>query len=666
MKSMCIAGAGVVALLGAAAAATIENETLKVDFDERSGAFSVADRRTGRTWTQLPEEHAIAVESVERKDREIRFAARAKGVAGKLQGSLSLDGEVVRAQLDAPTDAAFDRDDACLVGWPCPFAGEVGDRILLPHGSGFSFPAEQTDMGEHFDWRMHGYSREWRMAMWGQYTESAAADGEILPKDGYMAVVETPCNTVGTYLKRANGRMGFALLWESDLGAWGHARRVRFEFMPKCGPMDIALRYRGEMKRIGYYKTFAEKAAERPAMDDAFRRIAGSPSVWYWAVDGRKAEVCRALREECGFGDFLFQFAARRDLGTWVTPQEVKACAEAVPGVLLSEYDMYMDTMDSKYIPLIAYVRPYWSTDAADNGDIIRLADGTIRRGWKVAFKGDADGAAKGIGCATICEQRIARYVRKRLRAELAKTPWYNARYLDGMGCIEPFECYDPNHRMSRRECVERRREMMSIPGREFGLITSTEDGPDYLACICDYFTCGFSGANDYRVDGGRWMWRIYDGEPPDSIRRGTDEKTRMPIFEMVYHACTVSYWDWCDYNNKFPRIWWKRDLFNALCGTPPLYFFNEETWPRFKPLLRASYAVAASTAIATARSPMKAYRILTRDRSVHRTEFENGVACTVNFGDSPYAMKDGYVLAPRSRRLEGRQGPGADRAPRP
>ena len=42
-----------------------------------------------------------------------------------------------------------------------------------------------------------------------------------------------------------------------------------------------------------------------------------------------------------------------------------------------------------------------------------------------------------------------------------------------------------------------------------------------------------------------------------------------------------------CDYNFKFPKIWWKRDLFNALCGTPPFYFFNEKTWPRFRDRLK-------------------------------------------------------------------------------
>ena len=645
--------AAVAACVGSISAAVLENDRLKVDFNERNGAFGVTDKRNGRAWTQFAEEHAIRLTNVRRTADMILFDATAKGVKGPLFGEVALVGETIRCRLDGSADVAFGAGDANLVGWPCPFAAEKGDRNLIPHGSGFSFPAEQTDMGKPFYARMVGCSRSLRMGMWGQYMERIAADGEVLGAGGYLAVVETPCNTIGFYRKRPNGLMAFSLLWDNDMRTWGHARLIRYEFLADGGAMEMALRYREEMKRRGYYKLFAQKAKERPQMAENFRRIAGAPSVWYWADDGGKAEVCRYLREKCGFGDFLFQFAARKDLGVWVTPEEVKACAEAAPGVLLSEYDMYMDTMDSKYIPLIAYVRPYWSTDAADADDIVRSCDGSVRRGWKVAFKGNADGVGDGVGCATTCEKKIAYYVRKRVRSELAKCPWYNTRYFDGMGCCAPFECWNPKHRMNRRECVELRREMMAIPGNEFGLIASTEDGPDYLASVCDYFTCGFSADNDYRVDGGRWMWKIYEGDPPDSIRRGTDETTRMPVFEMVFHGCSVAYWDWCDYNFKFPKIWWKRDLFNALCGTPPLYFFNEETWPRFRDRLKPSYETTTTIAKATYSTPISRYRILTPDRSVQRCEFENGVASTVNFGEKPYAMKDGFVLPPHGRRFE-------------
>ena len=89
-----------------------------------------------------------------------------------------------------------------------------------------------------------------------------------------MAVVETPCNAVGFYVRRGNGMMAFSCLWQNDLGTWGHRRRIRFEFMPECSPMSVALRYRAEMKRKGYYKTFAEKAKERPKMAESFRTAA--------------------------------------------------------------------------------------------------------------------------------------------------------------------------------------------------------------------------------------------------------------------------------------------------------------------------------------------------------------------------------------------------------
>ncbi len=649
-----LVGAAVALMAVALPGAVVENDCLRVELDEASGRLIVTDRRTARVWRSLADDHPVAVESCTVAGAAIAFKARVGGVAEALTGQVTLAGERLHCRLDAMPKAAFAEGDANLVGWPCGFEAEKGDRFLLPHGSGFSFAAEETDLGERFDARMHGYSREWRMGMWAQYAERLAADGEILGAGGYLAVVETPCNSVGFYLQRANGRMGFSCLWEHDLGTWGHARSIRFEFMPECSPMAVALRYREEMRRKGYYQTFAEKAKARPQLAEKLRKLAGAPSVWYWAIDGDKAGVCRYLRERCGFTDFLFQFAKRKDLGVWVTPEEVQACAEAAPGVLLTEYDIYKDTMEKKYLPMIEYVRPYWSLEAADNDDIVYDSKGKAIRGWKVALKGDYDGFGDGLGCATVCEQTICAYVRKRLTAELARYPGYTGRYLDATGCFEPFECYNPKHPMSRRECVEYRRQMMAIPGNEYGLLSSTEDGQDFLASVCDYFTCGFSAANDYRVDGGRWMWKIYDGEPPDEIRRGTDERTRMPIFEMVYHGCQVAYWDWCDYNFKFPKIWWKRDLFNALCGTPPLYFFNEETWMRFRDQLKASYAVATPVAKATYSTPMKAYRLLTPDRSVQRVEFENGVASTVNFGERPFTMKDGYVLPPHGHRFEG------------
>ena len=46
--------------------------------------------------------------------------------------------------------------------------------------------------------------------------------------------------------------------------------------------------------------------------------------------------------------------------------------------------------------------------------------------------------------------------------------------------------------------------------------------------------------------------------------------------------------------------------------------------------------------------SPMCGYRWLTPDRKVQQSRFENGVVCTVNFGDKPFKMKDGRIVPPQ------------------
>lgn len=55
---------------------------------------------------------------------------------------------------------------------------------------------------------------------------------------------------------------------------------------------------------------------------------------------------------------------------------------------------------------------------------------------------------------------------------------------------------------------------------------------------------------------------------------------------------------------------------------------------------------------------PMSEGRIVdveyvTPDRMVQRSTFANGSVVTVNFGDSPFVMADGYALRPCSHRFE-------------
>jgi hypothetical protein len=148
-------------------------------------------------------------------------------------------------------------------------------------------------------------------------------------------------------------------------------------------------------------------------------------------------------------------------------------------------------------------------------------------------------------------------------------------------------------------------------------------------------------------------MQRILDEVPERVAQFQVGEAYRLPLWELVYHDCTVAYWYWGDYNNKLPSIWRKRDLFNALYGNPPMYMFTRQLWQENKAQFVESYKIAAPVSRLTGDSEMTNHRVLTQDRTVQQTEFANGVRVTVNFGNETFTMSDGHELAALSVRVE-------------
>ena len=99
----------------------------------------------------------------------------------------------------------------------------------------------------------------------------------------------------------------------------------------------------------------------------------------------------------------------------------------------------------------------------------------------------------------------------------------------------------------------------------------------------------------------------------------------RLPLWELVYHDCVVAQWYWGDYNNKLPALWDRRDLFNALYGTPPMFMFNRKQWESQHDRFVQSYRTATPVARATGYAEMLSHRWLTDDHAVQETRFANG-----------------------------------------
>jgi hypothetical protein len=115
----------------------------------------------------------------------------------------------------------------------------------------------------------------------------------------------------------------------------------------------------------------------------------------------------------------------------------------------------------------------------------------------------------------------------------------------------------------------------------------------------------------------------------------GTDY--RIPLFQLVYHDCVVSYWYWGDSSNRLVEYWDERDLFNALYGTGPLWVVDPGIWEKSKERFLRSYRDATVVARATATAELVDHVFLTPDKRVQRSRFSDGTEVTANFSKRPY-----------------------------
>jgi hypothetical protein len=237
--------------------------------------------------------------------------------------------------------------------------------------------------------------------------------------------------------------------------------------------------------------------------------------------------------------------------------------------------------------------------------------------------------------------------------AEL-KTHAYRCRFIDTTTASPWRECCHPDHPMTRGESRHWKMELLRYMSQDMHLVTGSETGHDAAVPFVHYFE-GMLSLGPYRVpDSGRQMQKIWNEVPERVAKYQLGHEYRLPLWELVYHDCVVAQWYWGDYNNKLPSLWDKRDLFNMLYGTPPMFMFTRVFWDRNQECFARSYRDVCTVARAVGYSEMIDHRFLTKDRNVQQTRFANGVVVTVNFGGAPFRLPDGTEIAAMGHHVSG------------
>lgn len=596
------------------AAVTIGNAALDVTLRTADATFELIDKHSHLTWTQRALDARVIVLSAVAAGRAIdlklldprsmhQFAARAHldGDSPELVVTIHDDGE-----MDAP------------LAWPAPFTSAPGQQLILPLNEGICYPADDASLpAMHYHlYGGHGLCMPWYGALQGEA--------------GWMAIVQTPDDAAVAIPRRA-GLLGLVPEWLPQKQRFGPDRVIRYVVFGGGGHVAMAKRYRAYAQTTGLLKSLAEKRQTVPAVD----LLVGAVNIWCWDQDA--AAWCRELQAR-GIRRILWSNA--------LPPAQLRTLNDMA--VLTSRYDIYQDAMNPENFPRLPRLHPDWTSDAWKNDDLMTDANGEWVRGWEIMTK---DG--QRIPCGTLCDRQTLPYAKRRIPPELATHP-YRSRFLDTTTATPWRECYHPLHPMTRTESKHFKMDLLQYLSDGCGLVCGSETGHDAAVPFVHYFE-GMLSLGPYRVpDSGRNTIRPWNEVPAAVAKFQTGHFYRLPLWELVYHDCVVAQWYWGDYNNKLPQLWDRRDLWNTLYGTPPMFMFDRKIWTQNHERFVKSYQAATPVARATGYSPMLSHEWLTADHAVQRTRFANGVVVTVNFGDTPWALPDGARLAPLESHIEG------------
>lgn len=584
----------------------LTNRFVTLTLDTISGTLSVRDHRSKRTWSQRVHAQGMVLSdaSADKHELSVRLFHGTSGL--EISGFVQLDDERPEFTLDLKASGEL----TSALRFPHPFDTRPGDSLVIPMNEGISYPIDDATIPLHrlISYGGHGIC----MPFWGVTDANA----------GHMAIFETP-DDAAIQVTRIDGRLMVAPEWDPQRRTFGYTRRLRYVFFDQGGHVAIAKRYRNYAKGAGLLKTLVEKCQENPNVD----LLIGAVNVWCW--DRNSDDIVKEM-QAAGIKRILWSNRG--------TPEKLRILNDL--GVLTSRYDIYQDAMNPAEFPRLGWLHPDWTTNAWPK-DIITGVGATRIKGWGVEAK---DGSM--VHCGVICDKQALPYARERVPVELETHP-YKARFIDTTTAAPWQECFDPAHPMTRTESREHKMSLLNYMSRDMKLVTGCETGHDAAVPFLHYFE-GMLSLGPYRVpDSGRRMNVIWTNVPAVVAKFQLGHAYRLPLWELVYHDCVVSQWYWGDYNNKLPALWDKRDLFNLLYGTPPMFMFDRKLWSENKDRFVQSYQTTCAYVRELGYAEMTNHLFLTWDRSVQQTAFTSGHTITVNFGSSPFTTDNGNTLKP-------------------
>ena len=604
----------------------INNGTLDVQVAGASGAIGITPVDGSPAWWQFGDRSSGMIVTdaalLGRLAVRLTLLNAINGQTYAYTVRLPLSGPKVEVTLAPLNTVASQLPLAAPIAFPPPFEPLPGDALVVPNNEGVLYPADDQSVVP-YDMPLYGGHSGLSMPWYGIVQNGGTGAG-------LMTVVNSPDDATLSLRRRAasmseaNGAPEQLLeeqpVWEAQKGKFGYARDLVYIVVPRGGYVAQAKVYRAIAKSRGLLVTLAAKRRVNPNVD----KLVGAVDVWDFESGSDALAMAQNLKAA----------GAKRILWSQREPGDVVRQINAL-GFLTGAYDIYQDV----YEPSAPHSadHPEWHPQADHwPGDLVLDESGKPVVSW-VDHATNADGSKVDYDADACCSIPGLTRAKREIPADLRAHP-FAARFIDTITASPWRECYSLIHPTTRTVDKQAKMALLKYVSGAEGLVCGSETGIDCAVPYEDYFEGMMSLARYRQPNSG---YNLTEALPPtpDFLKYQVGTRYRVPLFELVYHDCMVTTWYWGDSSNVEADYWDKRDLWNILYGTSPLFILDKTRWRNQSARFTQTIARVCPALRRTAYAEMVGHRFVTPDGSVQETRWSNGVVVRVDFADSTYAV---------------------------
>lgn len=607
---------------------TLSDSKLHIRFDDQTALLAVTDKRCNKVWEQLPLKDQFVVRKTEQKGNALHV---------KLSGKYELEVSMVLTANSALEVSLTGDGKIDIQNFAFPSAFKAPDKnhyLLLTDSEGLLLPVDDTKypVGASQPYFCGGgLAMAWMGMVDHQFNS------------GYMAILKTPYDaTMRT--KRENGLIVFEPLWMPSMQKFGYERRVTYHFFDKGGYVAQAKTYRDYIWKKNNVTSLKEKQKRFPAME----KMIGGVHIYVWDK-ARDVELAKEMKSS-GVEKALILWDANHtpypEIGY---DNKLKELGYATGG-----YELFTDLK----------TRDTATYDVDPNGPM-RFAH-TVYPGkfnQLAARKNDGKTYFNQFGHTT-CPEAIRPEIYRKVDAKLKEFP-HETFFLDVYQANSLFECYSNDHRLTREQFAKEVVKNHQIMEDKYHQYLGGEWGAEYVNAHVAYVHGMMTLQRTWWGSGIEKKGTIYytgdwksNSRPTQMVgtrvandqylKYSINEYTRIPLYELVYHDAVVTSWRWEDGNHHTPEIWWKKDLFNMLYGSAPLWNLDRERWEEYKYTFIESYKNVCPWLEQIGYDELVSHRFVTPDHKIQESVFSSGKIIVVNFGDTDVNL-DGKILKAKS-----------------